>query len=92
MIGSKVIQKDDSAEGESIQKVRYEVVGEYIYSPEIGEYFSYGIAIYVGNTNPKIISDVSLEKAPLEELCRKCTAEELDPIHIYDIIEDILAN
>lgn len=92
MTENAVIQIDEKAEHTSEPKVRYEVVGEYLYSPEIGEYFSYGIAVFEGNAAPKIISDVSVEKEPLEELCRRCADEGLDPIHIYDIIEDFLSN
>ena len=36
------------------------------------------------------ISDVSADKSKVEELVDLCNKEQLEPVHIYDVIEDFL--
>ena len=36
------------------------------------------------------VSDVSLDKAFVEGLAKLCTELQLDPIHLFDVVEDAL--
>lgn len=36
------------------------------------------------------VSDVSTDKNKVENLIALCNEEHLDPVHIYDVIEDFL--
>ena len=54
-------------------------------------YISYGICVIDSNGEEfNRISDVSLNKGFIVELCEKCTSLELDANHLLDVIEDHL--
>lgn len=36
------------------------------------------------------VSDVSTDRAAVEQLARRCTEGQLDPIHLLDVVEDAL--
>ena len=36
------------------------------------------------------VGDVTDDRAALEELVRKCNGLKLDPIHLWDVVEDFL--
>jgi hypothetical protein len=38
------------------------------------------------------IPDICADRCLAEDLCRRCTEGELDPIHIYEVIEDFLGS
>ena len=38
----------------------------------------------------QFISDVSLDRAFVEALARRCTAAQLDPCHLLDVVEDAI--
>lgn len=38
----------------------------------------------------QFISDVSLDRALVEALARRCTAAQLDPCHLLDVVEDAI--
>ena len=69
----------------------YLPIKESFFSSELGNYISYGISVIdsVGN-EIKRVSDVSLNESFVSELCEKCTTQNLDAIHLFDIIEDNL--
>ena len=71
---------------------------QYVYTPiestcEIEErvYTGYGIRVQNMNTSEaRSYYDVSLNKAEVERIVLLCNELCLDPIHIEDVIEDIL--
>ncbi len=74
--------------------VRYEVVGERLYSPDHGWYTGYGIRAYrrvEDAWEPVVtVSDLSTDRQAVEALAHRCTAGELSPIHLRDVVEDWL--
>ena len=70
---------------------RYLPFREELYSDDIGKYVSYGIRVL--NSQGHIIesvSDVSVDKDFVTELCYLWTRHQLSPIHIRDVLDDIL--
>ncbi len=70
---------------------RYLPIKESYYSDELGNYISFGIVVL--NVSGSIITtvpDVSLDEKFVAELCCECTVNQLDPIHLLDVIEDRL--
>ena len=53
---------------------------------EIGSYIGYGIR-YGEHT----VTDISLDRAKIENLIERMNSNELSPLHMMDIIEDFLA-
>lgn len=51
------------------------------------EYNSYGI--YYNDS--LYINDISVDKKAVEKLVRLCNEGELDPVHLYYVVEDFLA-
>ena len=69
----------------------YLPIKESFFSSEVGEYVSYGIRVLDSEGNEiERVSDVSLNQSIVTELCEKCTTQNLDAIHLFDIIEDNL--
>lgn len=70
----------------------YQTYEEKLNNPDIGSYISFGIIVLSENNTHKEelfrVSDVSADKSFVENLASLCTKEQLDPIHIYDVIED----
>ena len=69
----------------------YECIREELYSKELGSYVSYGLRCTHEEGNVLVISDISAERNIVETLARICNDEALECIHIYDVIEDFLA-
>lgn len=73
---------------------RYSIIKEKLYTPESGNYISYGICVYLisENKNTEIahISDVFLEKEDAVNFINLFNQLELDPVHLDDAIENIL--
>ena len=63
---------------------------ELICSHDLGEYESFGISVLKNNTVLSYVSDVSVDEQFILELAQRCTSGQLDPIHLYDVIEDSL--
>ena len=62
---------------------------ERLQSDEGGIYISYGIKITdISGYTILLVSDVSLDKQLVCNLCYKCKVAQLDPIHLHDVIED----
>ena len=68
----------------------YKYVKENYYHEEIGEYSAYAIKGYVDGKCTLYIPDVFLEKNEAQRYVLLFNEQELDPIHIYDVLEDIL--
>lgn len=73
---------------------RYISVPEELSTPELGQYRSFGIAVQrevAGCWQPIChVSDISTDPAFVENLAMLCTAEQLEPVHLPDVIEDAL--
>ena len=68
---------------------QYLPFAEHLHSDELGEYDTYGIkAVDAAGKVLESVSDVSLDGEFVTELCRKCTENQLHPIHLMDVIED----
>lgn len=65
---------------------KYELVTTTIVHEEIGSYIGYGIR-YGEHT----VTDISLDRAKIENLIERMNSDELSPLHMMDIIEDFLA-
>lgn len=64
----------------------YRVVCQKLSAPELGPYITYGILaardLCGCQQVVRFISDVSLDRAFVEALARRCTAAQLDPCHL----------
>ena len=71
--------------------IRYLPFEEERYHVDVGPYVTYGINAKDERGNVvRSISDVSTNRAIVASLCRKCTRNRLDPIHLRDVIEDAI--
>ena len=68
----------------------YIPVKESLFSQELGSYCSFGMEVIENGVLHSKISDVSTDENFVAALARKCTAGELDPVHLPDVIEDSL--
>lgn len=63
-----------------------------LFSPYIGNYQSFGIAVYRVSLRKSVridlVADVSPNKALLARLARRCTLAQLYPCHLADVVED----
>lgn len=69
----------------------YTPIKENLHSDDLGSYISFGIICF--DSQKQIIasvSDISVNEAFVSELCDRFTAYQLAPIHLPDIIQDIL--
>lgn len=69
---------------------KYITVEEKLENPDIGTYTSYGIKAIKENVEVEFVSDVSVDKIFVDELARCCTDLQLDPIHLFDVVEDAI--
>lgn len=65
---------------------KYELIATTIDHEEIGSYIGYGIR-YGEHT----VTDISLDRAKIENLIERMNLNELSPLHMMDIIEYFLA-
>ena len=70
----------------------YEAVREVLISEELGKYVTYGIRCSRNLREIAFVSDVSADAADIELLVDLCNKEQLEPIHLYDVIEDHFAD
>lgn len=73
---------------------RYRPVKQFLSSLELGEYCSYGIHAFVttpsGCSDAGLIFDISCDFDFVALLADKCTQLQLDPVHLLDIVFDVL--
>ncbi len=69
---------------------QYEVIEENFEDSELGTYTSYGIIAMRDGEKLFCVSDMSLRRELVSELVKLCNELQLDPIHLYDVIEDAL--
>lgn len=69
---------------------RYALISEKLFSSELGRYRSFGIRAFqkteCGWREVAFVSDVSTDRAAVEQLARRCTEGQLDPIHLLDVV------
>lgn len=65
---------------------KYELITTTIIHEEIGAYIGYGIRY-----GEHAVTDISLDRAKIENLIERMNSDELSPLHMMDIIEDFLA-
>ena len=74
--------------------IKYCVVKEKLFHPDIGEYVSYGMlccSVLADETRViEFISDVSCDEKFVTELAEKFTVRELSPLHFLSAVEDAL--
>jgi len=72
--------------------IRYIVVGERRYSPELGVYRSYGILAVRADQKRRAayVPDVSVDRAFVSRLAERCTNGQLSPIQLRDAVMDAL--
>lgn len=74
-----------------LEKTQYVLVEEQLFTPELGEYHSFGIkAKNSGGEDMDFVSDVSTDRAFVSDLVERCNRAEVSPIHLRDIIADAL--
>ena len=64
---------------------KYELITTTIVREEIGAYIGYGIRY-----GEHAVTDISLDRAKIENLIERMNSDELSPLHMMDIIEDFL--
>ena len=65
-------------------KCRYEAVKERVHTDELGEYETFGIRV---TTEIASVSDVSIDGALVDEMCRQFNERELSPLRLLDMID-----
>ena len=68
----------------------YIPIKEVLFSFDLGYYCSFGIEVFEEGVLCMKISDVSPDECMVSTLASLCTSEQLEPIHLYDVIEDFL--
>lgn len=58
---------------------------------ELGTYVTYGISVRTVEEEIAFISDISTEWEEMQAFAEQCTRQQLDPLHLPDVIEDFLA-
>lgn len=68
----------------------YKVIKENLQNCEFGRYVAYGIAVCLKSTNIILISisDVFLEKERAKRLVELCNKNNLELIHLKEVVED----
>ena len=69
---------------------QYLVVEETLFHNDIGTYVSYGIIALTEDKEIVRISDISTNKTMVESMAKSYNDLQLNPIHLYDVIEDAL--
>ena len=72
--------------------VKYKVIVEHLQNSEFLEYDAYGVCAYIEESGTVVasFSDVFLEKEKAQELAELCNINELDPIHLRDVVDDMI--
>lgn len=75
-----------------VQNVRYRYtpVQETLSSDELGTRISYGMRVEVMEEELTFVSDISGDYEEVRHLAELCTAKQLDPVHLPDVLEDFL--
>ena len=94
-IHAAVSKRRDNFDREVIGVFWYHCVMERLYHPACGAYTSFGIAAYSASHGRhqklRFISDVSVDPVRVLRLAARCTACQLEPSQLMDVVEDLLA-
>lgn len=94
-IHAAVSKRRDNFDREVIDVFWYHCVMERLYHPACGAYTSFGIAAcstsHGRHRKLRFISDVSVDPVRVLRLAARCTACQLDPSQLMDVVEDLLA-
>ena len=94
-IHAAVPKRRDNFDREAIGVFWYHCVMERLYHPACGAYTSFGIAAYAASHGRhqklRFISDVSVDPVRVLRLAARCTACQLEPSQLMDVVEDLLA-
>ncbi len=71
--------------------LKYKVISEEFHDSELGDYIGYGIAAECDGERLLTVSDMSCDRGLVADLAERCNELELDPMHLYDVIEDVLS-
>ena len=73
---------------------RFRPVKQFLSSPELGDYCSYGIHAFVstpsGYSDAGLVSDISCDLQFVSRLADRCTRPQLDPMQLMDVVLDSL--
>lgn len=73
---------------------RFRPVKQFLSSPELGDYCSYGIHAFVstpsGYSDAGLVSDISCDLQFVSLLADRCTRLQLDPMQLMDVVLDSL--
>ena len=69
---------------------QYRIVKEKVDHPDIGRFATYGVAVYKNGTLIHLQHDVSVEPEEVERLVALCNADQVEPIHLEDVIDNII--
>ena len=72
-------------------RYRYVPVQETLQTEDNAKYVTYGISVRTVEDEVAFVSDISTEFEEVSRLADICTAQELDPEQLGDVIEDFLA-
>ena len=83
-------------EKEGLPTYRYAAVRQVRRLEDVGRYVTYGLFAYRKQSGVwrvvAGISDVSTERQAVRRLARVCTEGNLDPVHLFDVVEDFLGS
>lgn len=65
-------------------------VEQRLYSPEIGNYVTYGIRVSSEGGESLLIDDVSCDRIFAEALAARCTQLQVSPAQLFDVVLDVL--
>lgn len=72
----------------------YIPVKQTLTAPELGEYATFAVSAYrLTETGSRLITsvpDVSTDEAVVSVLACRCTAGQLDPAQLLDVVEDFI--
>ena len=68
----------------------YEAIQQTLTTDELGTYVTYGIRASSEETQLAFVSDVSTDESAVRHLAERCTEQQLDPVHLENVIEDFL--
>lgn len=72
--------------------IEFYTVKESLYSEEAGSFTAYGIGVCENDQCKKkileYIPNIFLDKQKAEQLVAKCNRLQLDPLHLFNVVED----
>ena len=69
---------------------QYRSVPETASDPHIGTFETYGLEILDDGDIVGVQHDVAVDGALVDTIARKCTEEQVEPVHIMDVILNML--